>query len=195
MITMGVILRKIVDRKKITGVVIGFDGAKIQDGKGKKTIGTEAAHNLPRNVLLNGRPAWDYINDIECNFHERVKKQIYLLSASTVLVEKEVNYVDSQWEAHGLLDVFREYLYGCTKIEIDQDNELELFVDAGGRLIAGCGETLNQTKEALKQKSLYKTKQEKFDGILTRYNNVIDTFPYSSIIERYLSVHRMPQYK
>jgi hypothetical protein len=91
MITMGVILRKIVDRKKFTDLTIDFDGAKIQDGKGKKTIGTEAAHNLPRNVLLNGRSTWDYIHDIECNFHERVRKQIYLLSASTVLVEREVS--------------------------------------------------------------------------------------------------------
>jgi hypothetical protein len=59
MITMGVILRKIVCRKKITDVVIGFDGAKIQDGKGKKTIGTEAAHNLPKKVCIKqNRKNW-----------------------------------------------------------------------------------------------------------------------------------------
>jgi hypothetical protein len=195
MLTLGLFSRKIIEKKKISEVKIDFEGAKIQDGKGTKQLGTEAAHNLPRNVLINGCSTWEYINDPECNFHPRIKKQIYLTSASTVIVEKEINYIDSQWEKNGILEVFVNYLYDCIKIKIDSKNELEPLFESGKKFLDGCKEALNKTKEVIKNHEIYKKKKEEIDKAFEKYNHVIETFNYSNTIETILSVYNLPQYK
>ncbi|MDR0472247.1 MAG: hypothetical protein LBH43_01020 [Treponema sp.] len=47
MVTLGLLSRKIIEKKGITEIKFDFDGAKIQDGRGSKQLKTEAAHNLP----------------------------------------------------------------------------------------------------------------------------------------------------
>jgi hypothetical protein len=195
MITLGLFSRKIIEKKKITKVEIDFEGAKTQDGKGTKQLGTEAAHNLPRNVLINGYSTWEYINDPKCNFHPRIKKQIYLTSASTVIVKKEINYIDSQWEKNGLLGIFANYIYDCIKIKIDSKNELELLFESGKKLVDGCKETLNKTKEVIANHEVYKKKKEDIDKAFEKYNHVIDDFDYSNAIANILSVYKLPRYK
>jgi hypothetical protein len=80
---------------------------------------------------------------------------LLLLSASTVIVKKEVNYVDSQWENNGIMDFLIYYLYECANIKIDTVNELELLLSAGKKLIDGCKTTLNETNEVIKNTKVY----------------------------------------
>jgi hypothetical protein len=195
MITLGLLVRKIVEKKRLSEVIISFDGAKIQDGRGAQQIRTEAAHNIPRNVLVNGRSTWEYIDDPECGFHERIKKQIYLISAATVIVEKEINYIDSQWERNGILDVFLNYLYECIRVEIDTENEMESLLEAGKKFIDGCKETLRKTQTLMREREVYRQKKETLDKIFERYNYMIENFNYGRAIESLLGVYRLPQYK
>jgi DNA repair exonuclease SbcCD nuclease subunit len=194
-ITLGLLLRKIAERKKVTEAIITFEGAKIQDGKGNKRHSTEAAHNLPRNVLLNGNSIWEFVNDPECNFHERVKKQIYLTAASTVIVKKEINYVDSQWENNGLLDIYHDYLCECIKIKIDSEDEAELLVDTAKKFIGDCKKTLIETKEKIKNRETYKKKKEILDEIIEKYYFTIDNFNYRYRVELLLSIYQIPKYR
>ncbi len=194
-ITLGLILRKIAEKKNITEAEINFEGAKIQDGKGNREHRTEAAHNLPRDVLLNGYSIWTYVNDPECDFHERVKKQLYLTAASTVIVEKEVNYVDSQWEKNGLLEIYREYLIKCIGVKINSENELQLLIEVASSFINGCKETLGKTKEKIESREIYKKKMKNLDEIFEKYYFVIDNFDYRKRIETLLSMYQLPQYR
>jgi hypothetical protein len=194
-ITLGLLIRKITEKKNITETKISFEGAKIQDGKGNKQRKTEAAHNLPRDILLNGRSIWDYVNDPDCNFHERVKKQIYLTAASTVVVEREINYLDSQWERNGLLEICLDYLSECIKVKIDSENELENLVKTAKKFINGCKETLNKTKEIIESREIYKKKKEKLDKAFEQYYYTIDNFNYNQRIETLLNIYKLSQYK
>ena len=194
-ITLGLLLRKIVERKNMTEMKISFEGAKIQDGKGKRLHKTEAAHNLPRDVLINGHSIWEYVNDPECDFHERVKKQLYLTAASTVVVEREINYIDSQWENNGLLEIYTEYLYECIKVKINSENEFEKLSEAGKKYINDCKETLNKTKEKMQNREIYKNQKEKFDDIFEKYYYAIDNFDYRERIKTLLEIYQLPQYK
>jgi len=173
MINSGFIVRKIIERALLTEVILTFGKARIQDGRGTKQLGTEAAHNLPRDILINGRSMWEYLEDPECNFHARLKKQIYLTSAATVIVEREANYVDSQWERNGLLDIFATYLYSCISVKTDSENELELLLEAGKRLTEDCLETLGNTQTAIKERKAYLRKAEKLDKIFEAYGTAI----------------------
>jgi hypothetical protein len=194
-ITLGLLLRKIAERKNITEAVITFEGAKIQDGKGNKQHRTEAAHNLPRDVLLNGNSLWEFVNDPECNFHERVKKQIYLTAASTVIVKKEINYVDSQWENNGLLEIYHDYLCECMKSKIDSENETEVLNNAAKKFIDGCKKSLTETKEKIKNREPYKKNKENLDDIFEKYHFAIDNFNYRYRIETLLNIYQIPKYR
>jgi len=195
MLTLGILSRKIVEKKKITEVNISFEGAKIQDGRGNRQIKTEAAHNIPRNVLINGTSTWEYINDPECNFHERIKKQLFLLSASTVIVKREVNYLDSQWENNGILDVFANYMYECMKLKIDSENEQELLLEAGKNFIDGCKGTFNKTIKAIKTRKVYQNKKDILDEIFQKFYHTIEHFNYAHPIKIFLDIYSLPQYK
>jgi len=195
MLTMGLISRKIVEKKRIAEVKIDFNGAKIQDGRGSKDLRTEAAHNLPCNILINGYSTWEYVNDPECNFHERIKKQLFLLSASTVIVLKGVNYIDSQWEKNGIIDVLIGYLYKCINIKTDSENEIELLFEAGMNFINGCKITLEKTEEAIKNRKIYRNKKDILGKIFKKYNCVITNFNYKNTINNILGIYRLPQYK
>ena len=194
-ITLGVLIRKIAEKKNIPETEINFEGAKIQDGKGNKQLRTEAAHNLPRDVLLNGRSIWDYINDPDCNFHERVKKQIYLTAASTMVVKREINYLDSQWENNGLLEIYHNYLSECLKVKIDSENELEKLVESARKFINSCKEKLNKTQKTIENRETYKKKKEKLDKAFEVYYYTIDNFNYRQRIETLLSIYQLSQYK
>jgi len=193
-ITLGLIIRKITENKNIREVKISFEGAKVQDGKGNKRRKTEAAHNLPRDILLNGRSFWDYINDQDCDFHPRVKKQIYLTAASTVVVEREINYLDSQWEKNGLLETCHEYFSECLEVKIGSEDELEKLAEFGGKFIKGCKETLNKTKEKIEKLETYKKKKEKLDKAFEEYYCTIDDYNYRERIKTWLSIYKLPQY-
>lgn len=144
-ITLGLILRKIVAKKKIEQAEISFGRAKIQDGKGSRAEKTEAAHNLPRDVLLNGCSTYEYADDPECDFHPRIKTIIRLSLTVTVIVKKEANYIDSQWENNGLLPIMSDYLNKCVNIPLNSENEAELLTKIAKKFIEGCKETLNKT--------------------------------------------------
>jgi len=195
MINSGFIVRKIVERNQPAEVILTFGKAKIQDGRGTKQLGTEAAHNLPRDILINNRSMWAYLEDPECIFHARLKKQIYLTSAATVIVEKEANYIDSQWEKHGLLDIFSSYLYKCIEVKTDSENEFERLSEAGKQLTEDCQETLNNTKLIIKERKTYQRKIEKLDKIFDTYNITIKEFDYGYFINSILSIYRLPQYR
>ena len=195
MITLGLIIRKIIKKKKITEVILSFEGAKVQDGKGNKKLCTEAAHNLPRDVIINGISMWKYIEDPECDFHNRVKKQIYLSAASTVIVKKEANYIDSQWEKSGLLDIFKDFLYDCSIIEINSDNELVLLLQAANEFINGCKETLKKTEKNIEKRKYFISKKIEFDEIIKKYHEVINEYDYRERIKTWLNVYQLPQYK
>ena len=195
MINSGFIVRKIVERKQLTEITLTFGKARIQDGRGTKQLGTEAAHNLPRDILINNRSMWEYLEDTECNFHARLKNQIYLTSAATVIVEKGANYIDSQWERHGLLDIFAKYLHKCIVIKTDSENEFELLSEAGKQLTVECQETLSNTKMIIKERKTYQCRAEKLDKIFETYNITIKEFDYSYFINSILGIYRLPQYR
>jgi len=195
MTTIGLLSRKIAEKKKFVDVNITFDGAKIQDGKGNRHLGTEAAHNLPRNILINGCSIWEYANDPECNFHTRIKRQLFYSSASAVVVKREANYIDSQWELNGLVNVFIRYLNECVKIKIGEEDELKFLLLAGKNLIEGCAVTLDITKNIIKERKTYQKKKSELDVIFDEYIIVIKEFDYTYFIEKWLNVYRLPKYK
>jgi hypothetical protein len=193
MINMGIIIRKIVERNNIKKPILTFGKAIIQDGQGSKLFGTEAAHNIPRDVLINNQSMWSYLEDR--NFHPRIKKLIYLTAAATVIVKKEVNYIDSQWEKNGLLDVFGDYLEKCLTVEIDTDNESGLLANFGRDLLIGCGETFSKTEAVIKTHKVYAIKPIEISKIILDYKNVLNEFDHKYFIDTLLSNFKLPQYR
>lgn len=194
MITLGVLSREIVDRKKFANIHIDFDGAKIQDGKGTRNLGTEAAHNLPRNILINGCSMWEYADDQECNFHKRIKQQLFFQSASTVVVRRDANYIDSQWERNGLMDIFVGYVHDCIRVRIGEEGEIKSLLEIGKDLMEGCASTLDATENIIKGRKTYQNKKSKLDEIFGEYRSVIKEFDCAYFIKKWVRIYRLPQY-
>ena len=93
---------------------LGQQGASYQAGKGNFKKKTQAAHNLPRDLLIEGRPFWTYARDKHVlDAHSRVLVQIDYSAAATVTVPRESNYIDSRWEESGLVKDWLGYLRIC----------------------------------------------------------------------------------
>lgn len=115
MTLMGLTLPKLVQLGKIAPPWrLACQAASTQAGRGSAAGGTQAAHNLPRDLLLNGRPVWTYAHAPELmGANARIKLQVDYAAAATVTVPREANYIDSRWEETSLVDRWLAYLTSC----------------------------------------------------------------------------------
>ena len=115
MTLMGLIVPKLIEVAKIPRPwTLGTRGATIQAGSGSASGGTQAAHNLPRDLTLNGRSIWDYTTKSEVSkAHPRIRMQFFYSPAATMTVPRESNYIDSRWEESAMPANWLAYLNIC----------------------------------------------------------------------------------
>jgi hypothetical protein len=115
MTLMGLILPKLIAVAKVPPPWnIDNKGATIQAGKGSAIAKTQAAHNLPRDLTLNGRSLWEFVKDTDnLDIHPRIKLQFFYSSAATMTVPYESNYIDSRWEESQLVQLWLRYIDIC----------------------------------------------------------------------------------
>src|SRR5271166_5984083 len=84
--------------------------ATLQFGKGVRSEQTEAAHNLPCEVLISGVPFWKILACPILRMDPLLKATIERNFASTLVLPKYVNHVDSCWERGGLIEEYKTYV-------------------------------------------------------------------------------------
>jgi hypothetical protein len=147
-------------------------GASLQAGSGSKAEGTQAAHNLPRDLLVNERSFWSYADEVKA--HPRVKLQIFYSSAATMTVSRRSNYLDSCWEKMGLGEEWVDYLRACTlDYTATGDGSLGAIVRHAEQFKQVCQAGLARTIAAMEERETYQKNQAELDPIIQIYEEVV----------------------
>src|SRR4051794_41151440 len=87
MTVMGLSLVRLKSLLQLKVCELSVAGASLQAGRGSRDDQTQAAHNLPRDVLVNGEPFWTYAGKLDA--HPRIKLQMFYSPGATMTVRRE----------------------------------------------------------------------------------------------------------
>jgi hypothetical protein len=88
---------------------VGVGPAEVQLQRGSAAQDTQAAHNMPCNIKLDGRNVWEWIPE-SLPTASLLRKTVAGWFGSTVVLPSAVNKCDSLWEARGLKDALANAL-------------------------------------------------------------------------------------
>jgi len=200
MTLMGLTVPKLIAVAKIQGpVTLGCQGASYQAGRGSNQEGTQAAHNLPRDLLLNGRPIWTYAReDAVLDTSARVKLQINYSSAATVNVPRESNYIDSRWEESALPDRWLDYLRAClaNATKLGASGPLDKNIHSAALQFKDrCKATLADTIDRIVDGDYYDAHAEALESYFAIYTQQVDQYDPSARLARMWAIYQLPQYR
>ena len=204
MVRMGLIVPKVVfalphleQRARDGRLRLGTGGATIQHGQGIDGK-TEAAHNLPRDLLIGGlqlrmRSFWEFAKRLK--LHESVKAQVKMSSAVTVNVSEDVNYVDSQWEKTSLADDWTEYLQKCIHAHRSRGAAvLGAAIRAAELFKKQCQVSFGQADARIRELPRIKAHRAQTIKVLQTYHDGIDAYEPSVHLTRWWHIYQVPEY-
>ena len=173
--------------------------ATYQAGRGSNADRTQAAHNLPRDLVLNGRPVWTYAREDEIlDTHARLKLQMNYSSAATMTVPRESNYIDSRWEETRLPDDWLAYLRVC----LDNAGGLSSSVPVD-RTIQGaallfkeqCKATLAEAIDRILDSDYYEAHAEALESYFQIYKMKVDQYDPAARLANMWAIYQRPKYR
>jgi hypothetical protein len=202
MTLMGLSLLKLIASTKMPRPQLKCGPATERAGKGTGVgmVGsgnTQAAHNLPRDLLLNGRSFWAYGELLD--EHPRIKMQISYASAATMILPSEVNYVDSCWEKQGLPEAWLRYLDGV----LDRLSGLDLSDGAMPGAVSKlaetfqgtCRATLTTTIASIRESDVYRRLPDKLDSIMATYQETLSSYQPVRRLESMWHIYQLEKYR
>jgi hypothetical protein len=193
MTLMGLSLLKLVEVAKLRNPTLSMAGATLQAGSGSLADRTQAAHNLPRDLLINGVSFWSYADKV--SVHPRVRMQLFYSSAATMTVWSEANYLDSRWEQNGLPEAWLAYLTGCLRSTNGTGGgTLGMVVDLASRLKADCQGTLAATIALVKQRSYFERHEERMADVVAIYDETVKSYTPRSRVEGMWHIYQRDKY-
>ncbi len=195
MTLMGLSLPKLIDIAHITPAppTLECAGASLQAGKGSRDDRTEAAHNLPRDLLVNGKAFWSYADTLQVD--PRIKLQMFYAPAATVTVSRASNYLDSCWEKMGLPDDWLTYLRKCVgETKGIAPGTLEIVTNHAGTFRHACEMRLEQTFEAIKTRDYYTRNEDEISNVYDIYQDVVAEYPPAARLQTLWSIYQLPRY-
>ena len=199
MTLMGLTVPKLIAVAKIPRPwMLACRAATYQAGRGSNADQTQAAHNLPRDLLLNGRPVWSYARDEDVlDTHARIKMQINYAAAATMTVPRESNYIDSRWEETRLPEDWLAYLRVCL------DNSANLGTGPLDGNIRGaalifkerCKSTLAETIDRILDGDYYEAHAEALESYFLLYKQRLDQYDPAARLASMWAIYQRPNYR
>jgi hypothetical protein len=201
MVLMGLTLPKLIAvlkaSQKLKEVELSRAAASRQAGRGSRDDETEAAHNLPRDVLLNGTPIWRLALNPSLNMHDRVRVQMSYAAAATVTVPREANYIDSRWEETLLPDHWVAYLRIClaNATGLGAPGSLDPRINAAaGDLKQRCRSTFVETMERIRNSPYYDDHAAKLEDYFSIYEDRIDHYDPEPRLKNMWAIYQREKY-
>ena len=195
MTLMGLSLRKLITLGKLTQpVTLTCRAASLQAGRGSKELRTEAAHNLPRDLAVNGRSFWEWAKEVDV--HPRIKLQLFYSSAATMNVAKECNYLDSRWEQWGLPSDWQMYLENCAKAaHVSGAGTLGDIATHAENFKGICEGRLSDVIQRIRERSYYKGKEAALETIFESYETAVSGYDPTSRLQHLWQIYELPKYQ
>ena len=168
-------LRYVLRTNALAPCKIERGAATLQFGKGVRSEHTEAAHNLPCEVLVNGVPFWRILAYPNLQMDSLLKATIERNFASALVLPRYVNYVDSCWEQGGLVDAYKAYV---TRVMALPDGAvLTLELDrVAGEFRDACRRTFGCVSESLKHRQPFEKASDEIGTTLRIYSQYIKSY-------------------
>ena len=201
MTLMGLILPRLMAARGIEKTALSHGRATIQAGKGagQGNQRTQAAHNLPVDLALNGVSIWKYgQEDATLNVDPNIRMQIYYASAATVTVPAIANYVDSRWEESPLPALWIEYLQMCAEHgrRVGQPGSLPPKLRlAAVEFKTDCQTTLASTIARIEASPYYRDRRDELDNVFDIYEERLDRYPPVDRLETMWRIYQRPKYR
>ena len=193
---VGLILPKLLALKGMQKPKLSYAGASYQAGKGSRAEGTQAAHNLPRDILINDRPMWTYAEQLDAP--SRIKLQVNYSSAATVTVPKEANHIDSTWERTSLPDDWLRYLNTCVDNAgaLGKPGVLPAAIRQAAVLFKQrCGQTLGAAIERICASDYYDRHGPALEAYFPLYRTAVERFDPAARLEALWAIYQRPEYR
>ncbi|HEY4188052.1 MAG TPA: hypothetical protein VGP07_23450 [Polyangia bacterium] len=194
MTLMGLSVPKLIALAHIPHPQLSLTGATLQAGQGSRADGTQAAHNLPRDLLINGKSFWRYADTLEA--HPRVKFQMFYGSAATMTVWSESNYLDSRWEESELPARWLVYLDGSVRSTtgVGGAGVLGLVTQLAGQLKSDAEATLATTIARVKTRDYFRGHEERMTDIVDIYQETVARYDPRASLERMWNIYQLEKY-
>jgi hypothetical protein len=173
--------------------------ATYQAGTGSRAAGTQAAHNLPADLTLNGRSIWAYAREgdvIDAN--ARVRLQIEYSAAATVTVPRLANHLDSQWEKNGLIEAWLAYL----RVAVESASGLggtgplnPALSSAATRFLGECEASLERTFSRIEASDVFLGNDDELNGIFDIYADKVEQYDPIRRLDLMWRIHARPAYR
>ena len=202
MTLMGLIVPKLISLAKppIKQPYVFESGpATYQAGSGSRADGTQAAHNLPADLKLNGRPIWTYVRDGDVlGANDRVALQIEYSAAATVTVPRLANHLDSQWEKNGLIEIWVAYVTDAAKNAGGLGTGGPVspgLLTVAATFLQRCETTLERTIERIEASDVFKANQDELSGIFDLYADALEGYRPAARLETMWRIYARPAYR
>jgi hypothetical protein len=178
---------------------LACQAATYQAGSGSRVDGTQAAHNLPADLTLNGRSVWTYAQHGDtADAHTRAQLQIEYSAAATVAVPRLANHLDSQWEKNGLIDIWLEYIRSA----VDSCSGLGDGGPVDARLLAAascfrrrCAETLAITIARVEASDVFQANRDELNGIFDICADKVEQYQPAARLATMWRIYARPRYR
>lgn len=189
----GLSLLKVLSLAGLQRPKLALAGATLQAGKGVRADRTEAAHNLPRDLLVDGRSFWTYASEIDA--HPRIRLQIGYAAAATMTVRRECNFLDSAWERAGLPDDWLVYLEACVRDTSGLGaGTLGTVTVLAQRFKEACVARLAATADALVETEYYRHNEAWLAASIETYEDVVGRYDPAPRLERMWQIYQLGPY-
>jgi hypothetical protein len=173
--------------------------ATYQAGSGSRADGTQAAHNLPADLTLNGRSIWAYAREGDVvDAHARVQLQIDYSAAATVTVPRLANHLDSQWEKNGLIDDWVAYV----RVAVDNADGLggngpvnNTLRQAAMTFLRQCATTLETAIQRIEASDVFRDNQDELNAIFDIYTDKVDRYDPGRRLDTLWRIYARPAYR
>jgi hypothetical protein len=173
--------------------------ATYQAGTGSRADGTQAAHNLPADLTLNGRSIWAYVRDGHvADANARLQLQIEYSAAATVTVPRLANHLDSQWEKNGLIEAWLGYV----RLAVDKSAGLGQGGPLNPALRAAavafqdrCAATLETAIQKIEASAVFQANQDALDGIFDIYADKVQQYDPGRRLDALWRTYARPDFR
>jgi hypothetical protein len=194
MTVMGLSLVRLKTLLGLKRVFLDLAGASLQAGRGSREDQTQAAHNLPRDVLVNGEPFWTYARKLDA--HPRIKLQMFYSSAATMTVRRESNYLDSCWEKDGLANDWLLYLRNCIDHSpAEGAGTLGMVTTEALRFKEVCRKRFTATVTSIRERGYFERNKAWLEPSIRIYEEEISGFAPAECLERMWLIYQLEKYR